>query len=139
MSKSLIGGCKKISSSPPCKVTCTGAQSPLYLLCDIAIVGIVIIIIESDVNVFWTVMTSAVSKIRSLVPDPSKLVQYCMGFVVITKLFNLDNNIAHVDWVHSSPNCDSTIRYLFNGRDIGFPIDSSSQLDWHISRNRVAG
>ena len=147
------------------KVTCTGAQSPLYLLCDIAIVGIVIIIIESDVNVFWTVMTSAVSKIRSLVfsrhyfsrnicssslylttlilitqvPDPSKLVQYCMGFVVITKLFNLDNNIAHVDWVHSSPNCDSTIRYLFNGRDIGFPIDSSSQLDWHISRNRVAG
>lgn len=122
------------------KVTCTGAQSPLYLLCDVLIVGIVIIIIESDVNVFWTMMSPTVSKLRSMVfsrhyfsqnvisslfylaaailvtqiPDPSKLIQYSMGFVVIEKFFNL--NI--------SPNCDATITYTFLGENKTFPIDS---------------
>jgi hypothetical protein len=117
------------------KVTCIGAQSPLYLLCDVLIVGIVIIIIESDVNVFWTMLSPTVSKIRSMVfsrhyisrnfcssitylsaailishlPDPGMLVQYSMGFVVITKFFNLSGNDAHTDWVNVSPNCDATV------------------------------
>eukprot|EP01035_Chromulina_nebulosa_P057355 gene57355-78580_t len=128
------------------KVTCIGAQSPLYLLCDVLIVGVVIIIIESDVNVFWIMLSPTVSKIRSMVfsrhyisrnfcssitylvvailitqlPDPSKLVQYSMGFVVITKFFNLSGNDANTAWVNVSPNCDATVTI---GKTI-LPIDS---------------
>ena len=123
------------------KVTCTGSQSPLYLLCDVFIVGIVIIIIESDVNVFWTMLSPMVSKLRSMVfsqhyffrawitlgylgaailitqlPDPSKIIQYSMGFVVIKKFFNLSGNVPHIDFVNLSPNCDATTF---------FPIDST--------------
>jgi hypothetical protein len=132
------------------KVTCIGAQSPLYLLCDLLIVGIVIIIIESDVNVFWTMLSPTVSKIRSMVfsrhyirrnclpsityllaailisqlPDPGMLVQYSMGFVVITKFFNLSGNDAHTDWVNVSPNCDTAITSTFLGQSRTFPMDS---------------
>eukprot|EP01034_Spumella_vulgaris_P001392 gene1392-1839_t len=128
------------------QVTCPGAQSPLYLLADLIIVGVVIIIIESDVHVFWTMMISpAMGKIRSsvfnrhyffghifstglymwlaslisYVPDPSKLVQYCMGFVVLKGLFNYDKAVD--SWVPFSANCDGAIP-LGGGRS--FPIDS---------------
>jgi len=126
------------------KVTCPGAQSPLFLAADLLIVGVVVIVIESDVQVFWTMMFGpAMSKIRRIVlnkyffgrnifssslyilltllmsqiPEPSKLVQYCMGFVVISDFFDLT---ASSDWVNYSTNCDGAIR---SGSGY-FPMDS---------------
>jgi len=123
------------------KVSCPGAQSPLYLLTDMIIVAVVIFVIESDVHVFWTMMISpAMGKIKSLafsgqyfvrnrlstcfyiavatfityIPSPSSLVQYAMGFVVIRKFFNWEGS-AGGTWVVRDLNCDGAT---------GFPIDS---------------
>jgi hypothetical protein len=123
------------------KVSCPGAQSPLYLLTDMIIVAVVIVVIESDVHVFWTMMiTPVMGKIKGLafsgqyfvrnrlstcfyiavatsityIPSPSSLVQYAMGFVVIRKFFNWDGS-AGGTWVVRDVNCDGAT---------GFPIDS---------------
>ena len=122
------------------KITCPGAQTPLYLLTDMIIVAIVIMIIESDVHVFWTMMIEpAVSKIRSMIfspqyfrrnwcatitqlstamlvtqiPGPHKLIQYCMGFVIMRSFFNFRDDGKN--WVNRSDNCDGAV---------DFPIDS---------------
>jgi hypothetical protein len=126
------------------KVVCVGAQSPLFLLMDMIIVAVVIVIIESDVHVFWTMMVApSLSKIRSMlfsrqyfvshflstifylaillmvsqVPDPSKLVQYCMGLVVIQRFFS--DGSGYGGWVSASANCDNAVK-ISNGFAIPF-------------------
>jgi len=128
------------------QVTCSGSQTPIYLLIDMIIVVAVVVVIESDVVVFWIMMIGpTMGKIRSIVfnrhyfgrnilsssfflsaalliaqlPDPSKFVQYCMGFIVIKRFFNLSGNHPHSDWVAVSQNCDASISV-----PVTIPMDS---------------
>ena len=134
------------------KVTCNGAQSPLYLLVDIVIVGVVILVIQSDVQIFWTMMLQPTAgKIRSMVfspeyfrkhwprtllylflamamaqiRDPAELVSYCMGWVSIQEFFNMEGGVPHAKWVVSNPNCDAAITYQFNGKQETLKIDTA--------------
>lgn len=138
------------------KITCTGAQSPLYLVLDMMIVIIVITVIESGVNVFWVMMLpNAMEKIRSVmfnryymynaedsiftrikhwllsfralvwaalvtaIPDPRVLVQYCMGFVVVSKFYDSKS------WVPYSTNCDGALPNLASdAKNDSFKLDS---------------
>jgi hypothetical protein len=129
------------------EVTCTGAQTPLYLLIDLLIVVVVVVVIESDVLVFWIMMVApTMGKIRSMVfnrhyfsrnilsstiflmiaifilllPDPSKLIQYTMGFIEFMRLFNTTGYTAHWDWVSVSQNCNGSISIGL----IKIPMDS---------------
>jgi len=46
-----------------------------------------------------------------------------MGFIVITRFFNLSGNVPHTDWVNVSPNCDASIVASSVGLN-RFPMDS---------------
>ena len=134
------------------QVTCNGAQSPLYLFVDIVVVGVVILVIQSDVQIFWTMMIQpSTSKIRSMVfsreyffshwkrtllylamamaiaqvRDPAELVSYCMGWVSIQQFFNMKDGVPHSNWVVSNPNCDAAITYSLGGQKQTLKIDTA--------------
>jgi hypothetical protein len=128
------------------KVVCVGAQSTWFLLLDMFIVAAVVIIIESDLHVFWSMMVyPSATKMRSmffswhflkdhfrstlfylliliivsLVPDPSKIVQYFLGFLEFQRFFS--NGSEYGGWVNSSENCDNVIHL---GNNSNLPMDS---------------
>jgi len=136
----LVENLSKLSVNPVAvHVTCTGAQTPVYLFIDMLFLFMVVIFIESDALVFWNMMfTKSMGKISSMIfnknyfksnifsrflyvataalitllPDPNKVVQYCMGFIVYHRLFSI------------SQNCD---------RLTNIPFESISAYFWGIS------
>jgi hypothetical protein len=109
-------------------------------------VAAVVIIIESDLHVFWSMMVyPSATKMRSmffswhflkdhfrstvfylliliivsLVPDPSKIVQFFMGFLEFQRFFG--NGSEYGGWVNSSENCDNVIHL---GNNSYLPMDS---------------
>lgn len=136
------------------KITCVGAQSPLYLATNLFILYVVVTVIESDVHIFWTMtLTNALDKIKGLVynkyylfswniyptlvyigvasgisqlPDPRSIVQICLGFVEIRSFFNFDYFLgkAH-SWVPYTANCNRAATYQdWNGIKRTLPFDS---------------
>lgn len=110
------------------QVTCSGAQAPILLLLDLIIVGFVIIIIESDLQVFWTTgLNQVISKATNMVfsryyfsknvkrtfyyssvslglswlPDPRRCIQYVLGFVSVLTFFSQNGH------GQASGNCNS--------------------------------
>ena len=93
------------------QVTCSGAQDPIRLFFNLLVAGFVVIIIESDMAVFWlTALSSANTKFFSMlldrtfvmhhvikvlgysvgvlffnniIPNPIKLIQYLLGKLVL--------------------------------------------------------
>jgi hypothetical protein len=115
------------------KVSCVGAQAPLYLLADLIVLYIVVVIIEADYQVLWsTMIIPAMGKIRSIVfsrhyfgqnkfttllfflltfgvsflPQPSEMIQYALGWVSVLVF------VKHNGAAESSPNCDGAIANL---------------------------
>lgn len=111
-------------------VTCVGAQGPFYLLINICIAGLVIIVVKSDFQVFWTTcITSLCQKTLLssfhryytkkffrpvalqctlalsilLFPMPHKIIQYALGFVTAWKFFESHGISA------SDANCDAAM------------------------------
>ena len=118
------------------QVSCVGAQAPGLLLIDIAIVGVVIIMIRSDAQVYWAVaqqkalmkainmtfnpnyvtknIVSTVFHVSCalgimVLPSPTKIIQYSMGFVTLAQYF-FENGRSSSD-----KNCDAAF---------GVPYDS---------------
>jgi hypothetical protein len=122
---------------PAVNVTCTGAQAPLLLLADLIVLYIVILVIEADYQVLWaTMILPAMGKIQTIIfsryyfgknristtffvltsylvtclPDPSKLIQYALGWVSVLVFFE-DHGHAR-----SNTNCDGAVS--------GLPLDT---------------
>lgn len=126
------------------EIHCHGAQQPLYLLLTIIITGIVIIIIKSDMQIFWTfALDDLINKTQRLVlnryylshnfrlamsnsllagiiglvvPEPRKWIQYMLGFVSISRFFARDG------FGESSDVCNESLWNLF-GIKYRFPSD----------------
>lgn len=121
---------------PAVKVTCTGAQAPLYLLVDLVVLYVVIIVIEADYQVLWsTMIMPAMGKIQTIVfsryyfgqhklstlffvltsvaltylPGPSNFIQYALSWVSVSIFFQ------HNGRAESNSNCDNSV---------GIPLDS---------------
>lgn len=119
------------------QVNCNGCQSTIQLFLDCVIVGVAVIIIQSDMEVYWgTVFAGVHSKFRSLlfqrsfwkstswnfrfllwsilleiVPHPRKILQYSIGLVRVVVFFE-DHGHAR-----SSANCDQVIPIGTTGAD----------------------
>lgn len=118
------------------QVTCAGSQAPILLLVNLVIVGFVVIIIKSDLQIYWSIALSDVlsktqtlissryffsrnkgltlwyascATILMLIPDPKKCIQYLLGFVSAATFFAA---AGHSTVTH---NCDTAI---------AIPIDS---------------
>jgi hypothetical protein len=121
------------------QVSCSGAQAPGLLLINIIIVGVVIIIIRSDIQSYWAVAQTKLlfkvfylplnnsfagknklattfyvscAMLMFLLPTPCKVIQYSMSLVTAATFFD-ENGRSR-----SNVNCDSNIS-AFN-----FPLDS---------------
>lgn len=121
----------KLDFSSTVRVSCLGSQSVLQLFVDCIVVGVAVIIIQSDMEVYWgTIFSSVQNKFRSLlfqrnywksigwnigfllwsvvfdlVPHPRKILQYCLSFVRIRLFFE---RYFHAD---SSSNCDVAVPF----------------------------
>jgi hypothetical protein len=127
-------------SLPEVHLTCTGSQAPAFLLADLVVLSLIIVVIEADYQVLWTTTVQpAAQKIQtiifsryyfgqnklstitaiglsyalSFVPDPTKVIQYALGWVSVLVLFRAESN----------ENCDGAVR-LFGSKDKTFPLDS---------------
>jgi len=124
-------------------VSCAGSQAPIYLLVDFIIVGIIVLIIESDVHIFWVALVrdvslkycllttnhyymrfiffstvkvpfyNIVSVLLLLLPSPMKIMQYALGFVAVGLFFTQDFHSA------STANCDNAM---------AFPVDTMEAI-----------
>jgi hypothetical protein len=122
---------------PAVNVSCLGAQTPLFLLADLVVLFIVVVIIEADYQMLWsTMILPAMGKIRTIVfsryyfarnpvstllyfslsflvscfPEPSKVIQYALGWVSVLVFFEYYGRAT------SNLNCDGAVP--------GVPLDS---------------
>ena len=116
-------------------VSCSGAQSPLYLLMNLIIVGVVVILIRSNAQVYWDVSLTQVSLkaastifnqyyvsrntissvvtvlmaiIFNFIPQPLKIMQLLLSFVSVGYFFSENGRSP------SNQNCDN---YASGGAD----------------------
>ncbi len=110
-------------------VTCKGSQLPIYLLLDCIVLGVAVILIQSEMEVYWCTAYAKVhnefrgvllqpnfwsrnfwpnlfymcwSGLLFLLPHPRKILQYALGLCRILVFFEDDGHGA------SSQNCDAT-------------------------------
>jgi hypothetical protein len=111
-------------------VTCEGSKAPLKLLFNVLIIGLIVVIIESDLQVFWTcAFSNTLSKAKrlivsryyfrnnrsqaiingifagvlSLFPQARKLIQYAIGTLTLSAFFSTNGHNA------ITANCDSAL------------------------------
>jgi hypothetical protein len=95
-------------------VSCSGSQAPLRLLFNVIVIGIIVVIVESDLQVFWTcALSNANTKAMrllinryymsnhpnkaivqffkaaflSILPPPRKVIQYSIGLLTLSSFF----------------------------------------------------
>lgn len=110
-------------------VTCSGAQSPVYLLVDLVVIGVVIIFIRSDAQLYWIIAQNKIEiKLQSMIlrgyglkhdtysvcvlfvlslvlrslPTPLTLIQYAISLITVSYFFQNDYYRSP-----SNPNCDN--------------------------------
>ena len=126
------------------KVNCHGAQQPWFLLISLVIMGIVIMIIKSDIQVFWSMAIIHLTKkthrlflnrfyvtrnfhiliynvllastIVIFIPEPRKVVQYLVGFVSFSRFINR-RGVSD-----SSDNCNNE-EWIFGHNRFTVPAD----------------
>lgn len=87
------------------RVSCLGAQAPVRLLFDIIVASVVVIVIESDMAVFWlTALTTATNKFFSMLLDKNfvthniyKVMGYTVGVVFFVAI--LPNPIKVIQYL----------------------------------------
>lgn len=100
------------------QVTCAGSQAPIFLFLDLIFMGLIVIIIESDLQIFWaasfknllqqatnliysryflsknvadTLKYAALSAGFTFLPDPRKLIQYVIGYLYLYDIKDVQN------------------------------------------------
>jgi hypothetical protein len=103
------------------QISCDGSKAPLSLLFDLLILGVIVVVIESDVQVFWVcAFNNALAKLNGLImsrhymssyqrtafsqffcsillsffPQPHRLIQYVLGSLTLTAFFADDGHNA---------------------------------------------